>query len=31
VQDEGIFLVTLDDDGRCREFREWWNEQEISR
>jgi hypothetical protein len=31
VQDEGIFLVALDDDGRCREFREWWNEREISR
>ncbi|MBD0328541.1 MAG: hypothetical protein ICV64_00325 [Thermoleophilia bacterium] len=23
---EGIFLVTLD-DGRCGEFREWWNER----
>jgi hypothetical protein len=24
---EGIFLVTLDDAGRCTEFREWWNER----
>ena len=24
-EDEGIFLVTLDDEGRCTEFREWWN------
>lgn len=24
-EDEGIFLVTLDADGRCTEFREWWN------
>lgn len=24
-EDEGIFLVTLDGDGRCTEFREWWN------
>jgi len=31
VQDEGIFLVTLDGDGRCREFREWWNERELER
>lgn len=23
---EGIFLVTLEDDGRCSVFREWWNE-----
>lgn len=23
---EGVFLITLDDDGRCRLFREWWNE-----
>ena len=29
LQDEGIFLVTLGDDGRCIEFREWWNEREI--
>jgi hypothetical protein len=26
---EGIFIVTLDDDGRCTEFREWWNEREL--
>jgi hypothetical protein len=24
-EDEGIFLVTLGDDGRCTDFREWWN------
>ncbi len=24
-ENEGIFLVTLDADGRCTEFREWWN------
>jgi ketosteroid isomerase-like protein len=24
-EDEGIFLVTLDAEGRCTEFREWWN------
>jgi len=24
-EDEGIFLVSLDADGRCTEFREWWN------
>jgi uncharacterized protein (TIGR02246 family) len=23
---EGIFLVTLAEDGRCELFREWWNE-----
>ena len=22
---EGIFLVTLDAEGRCTEFRNWWN------
>jgi hypothetical protein len=26
VRMEGIFLVTLADDGRCDVFREWWNE-----
>jgi len=25
VELEGIFLVTLDEDGRCTDFREWWN------
>jgi hypothetical protein len=25
TEDEGIFLVTLDEDGRCTDFREWWN------
>ena len=24
-EDERIFLVTLDADGRCTDFREWWN------
>ncbi len=24
-EDEGVFLVTLDPQGRCSEFREWWN------
>jgi hypothetical protein len=24
---EGIFLVTLGPDGRCVEFREWWNQR----
>ena len=24
-EDEGIFLVELDETGRCTEFREWWN------
>ena len=23
---EGVFLITLGEDGRCRLFREWWNE-----
>jgi hypothetical protein len=27
---EGIFLVTLADDGRCAEFREWWNEDPVA-
>jgi hypothetical protein len=27
---EGIFLVTLDADGRCTDFREWWNERLVS-
>lgn len=26
VRMEGIFLVTLDDDGLCEVFREWFNE-----
>ena len=24
-ENEGIFLVTLGEDGRCTDFREWWN------
>ncbi len=27
VRMEGIFLVTLDKDGLCEVFREWWNEE----
>src|SRR3954464_1958710 len=27
VEIEGIFLVTLDDDGLCTDFREWFNSQ----
>jgi uncharacterized protein (TIGR02246 family) len=26
VRMEGIFLVTLDEQGLCEVFREWWNE-----
>ena len=28
VELDGIFLVKLDADGRCTEFREWWHKQE---
>jgi SnoaL-like protein len=28
VRLEGVFAVALDADGRCREFREWWNGME---
>jgi len=24
-ENEGIFLVTLDENGKCTDFREWWN------
>ncbi len=24
-EDEGVFLVTLNADGLCTDFREWWN------
>jgi ketosteroid isomerase-like protein len=27
IELDGIFLVTLAADGRCRVFREWWNER----
>jgi ketosteroid isomerase-like protein len=27
---EGIFLVSLADDGRCEVFREWWNEDPVA-
>jgi hypothetical protein len=30
VELEGIFLVTLDDEGLCTDFREWWNERVLS-
>ena len=26
---EGIFLVTLDEDGQSTEFREWWNSRSL--
>jgi PAS domain-containing protein len=29
-ENEGIFLVTLDAEGRCTEFREWWNSRSRS-
>ncbi len=25
VKLDGIFVVSMDDDGRCTEFREWWH------
>ncbi len=28
VKLDGIFVVTLDRDGRCTAFREWWHKQE---
>ncbi len=28
VKLDGIFVVKLDVDGRCTEFREWWHKQE---
>lgn len=27
---DGVFLVTLDSGGRCREFREWWHRTETN-
>jgi hypothetical protein len=27
IELEGIFLVVLDENGRCTDFREWWNER----
>ncbi|MDQ3875515.1 MAG: nuclear transport factor 2 family protein [Actinomycetota bacterium] len=27
-ENDGIFIVSLAEDGRCREFREWWNARE---
>ena len=27
---DGILLVSLDDEGRCRDFREWSNRHEVS-
>lgn len=28
-EDEGVFLVTLDADGLCTDFREWWNSRSL--
>ena len=28
-ENEGIFLVTLDGDGKCTTFREWWNSRSL--
>jgi SnoaL-like protein len=25
---DGIFLISLDDDGRCRSLREWWHKEQ---
>jgi hypothetical protein len=25
---DGIFLISLDDDGRCKSLREWWHKQQ---
>ena len=25
---DGIFLISLDADGRCKSFREWWHKQQ---
>ena len=25
---DGIFLISLDEDGRCRSLREWWHKQQ---
>jgi hypothetical protein len=30
IELEGIFLVSLTADERCRDFREWWNERASS-
>jgi len=29
-EDEGIFLITLNADGVCTEFWEWWNSRSFS-
>ena len=26
---DGIFLITLDENGRCRSLREWWHKQQV--
>jgi hypothetical protein len=28
VQLDGIFVCTMDEQGRCRLFQEWWHRQE---
>jgi hypothetical protein len=25
---DGIFLISLDDEGRCKSLREWWHKQQ---
>jgi len=25
---DGIFLISLDEDGRCRSLREWWHKEQ---
>ena len=27
---DGIFLITLDEDGRCKALREWWHKEQKS-
>jgi hypothetical protein len=28
TQLDGIFLISLDEEGRCRSLREWWHKQQ---
>jgi hypothetical protein len=28
TQQDGIFLISLDEEGRCRSLREWWHKQQ---
>jgi hypothetical protein len=25
---DGVFLISLDDEGRCKSLREWWHKQQ---